>query len=76
MKIDVTQDALLRALVEAIRDERDHGGALMRLMLRLVNEAGKRDWFETHGRTEARLESRSTGLWPYSHRVAVRGPGA
>jgi hypothetical protein len=55
MKIDVTQDALLRALVEAIRDERDHGGALMRLMLRLVNEAGKRDWFETHWRTEARL---------------------
>jgi hypothetical protein len=56
MKIDVTQDALLRALVEAIREERDHGGALMRLMLRLVNEASKQGWFETHWRTEARLK--------------------
>jgi hypothetical protein len=55
MKIDVTQDALLRALVEGIRDERDHGGALMRLMSRLVNEASKQGWFETHWRTEARL---------------------
>jgi hypothetical protein len=38
MKIDVTQDALLRALVEPIRDERDFGGALMRLMLRFMNQ--------------------------------------
>jgi hypothetical protein len=56
MKIDVTQDALLRALVEPIRDERDHGGALMRLMLRFVNEASKQGWFETHWRTDARLK--------------------
>jgi hypothetical protein len=55
MKIAVTQDALLGSLVEGIRDERDHGGALMRLMSRLVNEAGRQGWFETHWRTEARL---------------------
>jgi len=56
MKIDVTYDALLRALVEAVRAERDHGKALMSLVSRLVDEAGKQDWFETHWRTTARLK--------------------
>src|SRR5919109_359173 len=56
MKIAVTQDALLRALAEGIRDERDHGGALMRLLSRLVNEASRQGWFETNWRTEARLK--------------------
>ena len=56
MKIDITQDALLRTLVEAMRDQRDHGEALMRLMLRLVNETNGQGWFETHWRTEARLK--------------------
>ena len=56
MKIEVTQGALLGALVESIRDERDHGAAMMRQMLRFVNEASKQGWFETHWRTGARLE--------------------
>ena len=56
MKIEVTQGALLGALVKSIRDERDHGAAMMRQMLRFVNEASKQGWFETHWRTGARLE--------------------
>ena len=55
MKIDVSYEALLQALVEAIRDERDHGMAMMSLVSRLVEEACRQDWFETHWRTDARL---------------------
>jgi hypothetical protein len=56
MKIDVTYEAMLRTLVEAIRDERDHGRALMSLVSRLVDEAGRQDWFEAHWKTDARLK--------------------
>lgn len=56
MKIDVTHEALLRALVEALREEHDHGRALMSLVSRLVDEAGKQDWFETYRKTDARLK--------------------
>ena len=55
MKIDVSYEALLQALVEAIRDERDHGTAMMSLVSRLVEEARQQDWFEAHWRTDARL---------------------
>ena len=55
MKIDVSYQALLHALVEAIRDERDHGTAVMSLVSRLVEEACQQDWFEAHWRTNARL---------------------
>jgi hypothetical protein len=76
MKIDVTQDALLRALVEAIRDERDQGGALMRLMSRLVNEATKQGWFETHLANRGPPEARSAGLRRRTQRLAVSRAGA
>lgn len=56
MKIDVSYEALLRALVDAIRDERDHGTAMMSLVSRLVEEAYQQDWFEAHWRTDARLK--------------------
>jgi len=56
MKIDITHEALLGALVDSVRDERDHGAALMRHVLRLIAEVTKQDWFETHWRTGARLE--------------------
>jgi hypothetical protein len=55
MKIDVSYEALLQALVEAIRDERDHGAAMMSLVSRLVEDACQQDWFETHWKTSARL---------------------
>ena len=55
MKIDVSYDAMLQALVEAVRDERDHGAAVMSLVSRLVEEARQQDWFEAHWRTDARL---------------------
>jgi hypothetical protein len=55
MKIDVSYEALLQALVEAIRDERDHGTAMMSLVSRLVEDACQQDWFETHWKTNARL---------------------
>jgi hypothetical protein len=55
MKIDVSYEALLQALVEAIRTERDHGAAMMSLVSRLVDEACQQDWFEAHWRTDARL---------------------
>ena len=41
MKVDVTYDALLRALIEAIRNERDPGKALMGVLSRLMDETGQ-----------------------------------
>ena len=55
MKIDVSYEALLQALVEAIRDERDHGAAMMGLVSRLVEDGCQQDWFEAHWKTNARL---------------------
>ena len=55
MKIDVSYEALLQALVEAIRDERDHGAAMMSLVSRLVEDGCQQDWFEAHWKTNARL---------------------
>jgi hypothetical protein len=55
MKIDITYDAGLQALVETIREQQDHGKALMSLVSRLVDEASRQDWFEAHWRTDARL---------------------
>jgi hypothetical protein len=41
MKVDITYDALLRPLIEAIRNERDPGKALMGVLSRLLDEAGQ-----------------------------------
>jgi hypothetical protein len=43
MKVDVTYDALLRALIEAIRNERDPGKALMSVLSRLMAETRQQD---------------------------------
>jgi hypothetical protein len=73
MKIDVSNDALLQALVEAIRGERDHGAALMSLVSRLINEACQQDWFQAHWRTDARLRLAriACGHMPKEWRSAV-----
>jgi hypothetical protein len=73
MKIDVSYEALLQALVEAIRDERDHGAALMSLVSRLVEQACQQDWFEAHWRTDARLRlaQMACGHVPNGWRSAV-----
>ena len=73
MKIDVSYDVLLQALVEAIRGERDHGAALMSLVSRLVDQACQQDWFETHRRTEARLRlaQMACGHMPKGSRSAL-----
>src|SRR5690606_5102490 len=41
MKVEVTYEALVGALIETIRNERDQGKALMRVMSRLMEEAGQ-----------------------------------
>jgi PIN domain nuclease of toxin-antitoxin system len=73
MNIDVSYDALLHALVEAVRDERDHGTAMMTLVSRLVDEACQQDWFEAHWRTDARLKlaQMACGQMPMGWRSAV-----
>jgi hypothetical protein len=73
MNIDVSYDALLHALVEAVRDERDHGTAMMSLVSRLVDEACQQDWFEAHWRTDARLKlaQMACGQMPMGWRSAV-----
>jgi hypothetical protein len=73
MKIDVSYEALLQALVQAIRAERDHGTAMMSLVSRLVEEACQQDWFDTHWRTDARLRlaQMACGHMPKGWRSAV-----
>jgi hypothetical protein len=73
MNIDVSYDALLQALVEAVREERDHGTAMMSLVSRLVDEACQQDWFEAHWRTDARLKlaQMACGHMPKGWRSAV-----
>jgi hypothetical protein len=73
MKIDVSYEALLQALVETIRDERDHGAAMMSLVSRLVEDACQQDWFEAHWKTDARLRlaQMACGRMPKGWRSAV-----
>jgi hypothetical protein len=73
MKIDVSYDALLQTLIEAIRDERDHGAAMMSLVSRLVEQACQQDWFEAHWRSDARLRlaQMACGHMPNGSRSAV-----
>ena len=74
MRIDVSYEALLQSLVQAIRDERDHGAAMMSLVSRLVDEGCQQDWFEAHWRTDARLRlaQMACGHMPKEWRSAVR----
>jgi hypothetical protein len=48
MKVEVTYEALVQALIEAIRNERDQGKALMGLLSRVMDEARQQARF-AHG---------------------------
>jgi hypothetical protein len=73
MKIDVSYDALLQALVEAIRNERDHGAAVMSLVSRLVEQACQQGWFKANWKADARLRlaQMTCGHMPKGSRSAL-----